>query len=616
MARYNPEMKEEINRLIAENVNDIISILDKNLNLVYINDLQEDISGFSKSEIINRSPVEYLHPDDIKGALELLKITLKEGKAQGEFRIRKKDGSYIWVETNAKFLKSASEEYKYLLISRDITKRILARKKIKTSEQKYRHLFESASFSIILMNIDGLIIDANSAIEGLVGYKKEELIGKDFIKLPIIGPEFRSAIQRKYTALLNGNSLPLFEIQIRKKKGKLIWVSIDSSLIRLGNEKFIQTIARDVTKRKKAEKEILNSEKKLRRLFGAIPDIYFFVSEDTTILDYKGKKKDLYLLPADFLGRKLNKLLPEDLNIKVSNGIKRTLASRKPTLVEYSLPIGGEERYFEARILYFSKKRAAMFIREITQRKKAELLVSKEMKKLKQLDNVRKDLISRVSHELKTPIMSIRGAAELLLDFYSYKLDKESLELVEIMDKGGRRLEQLISNLLDISRIEFQKFELEKKKENLTEIVRSCSEEMIYFLKQRNLELKLNLVNMLDIDIDKLRIEQVITNLLSNAIKNTPPGGNINLTLKKTNNTSVLSISDTGVGLNKEEIDKLFTRFGKIERYETGLEFLDIQGSGLGLFISKEIVEMHEGTIEVKSEGRKKGSTFIVKLPI
>jgi signal transduction histidine kinase len=105
-------------------------------------------------------------------------------------------------------------------------------------------------------------------------------------------------------------------------------------------------------------------------------------------------------------------------------------------------------------------------------------------------------------------------------------------------------------------------------------------------------------------------------NLLSNAIKNTPPNGEIFVNLKKKERSAEFSIRDTGIGISKEEMNMLFTRFGKLERYGEGYEYIDIQGSGLGLFISKEIIDSHEGEIRAESGGRNKGSTFIVKLPI
>ena len=253
---------------------------------------------------------------------------------------------------------------------------------------------------------------------------------------------------------------------------------------------------------------------------------------------------------------------------------------------------------------------------DISKRKEAEFLINEEIIKLKELDQIRKNLISRVSHELKTPLASVCGGAEFLTTVYSDQIGGEELEILTIINKGGNRLKYLVENLIDISRMEYNKFKLKKQMSDLCELIKESSKDMKHDLKERKLTLNLKLPDRLYLDIDRIRIEQVIMNLISNAIKNTPPKGIITIEVVGEENWVVISVSDTGVGLTREEMEIIFLRFGKIERYGAGLEYIDIQGSGLGLFISKEIVDLHGGTIRAKSEGRHQGSTFIVKLPM
>ena len=115
--------------------------------------------------------------------------------------------------------------------------------------------------------------------------------------------------------------------------------------------------------------------------------------------------------------------------------------------------------------------------------------------------------------------------------------------------------------------------------------------------------------------IDKIRFEQVFINLLSNAIKNTPKNGKIEINIESKNLVNEISISDTGVGLTKDEMSRLFSKFEKFERMDENLEYLDIQGLGLGLYISKEIIDLHGGNIIVESEGRNNGAKFLIQLP-
>ena len=498
----------------------------------------------------------------------------------------------------------------------DVTEKFELEQKLKESEERYRNLFESMPFSIVLVDQKGMIVYCNPATKRLTGYEINDLIGKQFSNLSIIHPNYLPILLKRFNRSMKGEYSAPLDVQVYDKDGGLRWINYQSLLVTLGNEKLLQIIINDITEQKKAEEDLIESENKFRTIFEAIPDLYFLVTDDTTILDYRGKEEDLYLTPDQFLGKKLSDILPLSINKLLEETIKETIKTQKPRIMEYSLPIKGQIRYFESRHLFFSKERVAIFIREITERKKADFLIKEEIKKLKELDQIRRDLISRVSHELKTPLVSVCGGSELVLNLFKDKLDSNILELIELIEKGGKRLKYLVDNLMDITRIEYHKFKLDKKLNNLGDIIKECSEELSYLIKERKLNLSIDVPDNVFIELDKIRIEQVIINLLSNAIKNTPPNGLVKVILKEEDDWVKISIVDNGIGLTKEEMDKIFTRFGKIERYGEGLEYIDIQGSGLGLYISKEIIDLHDGQIRAESEGRNKGSTFIVKLPI
>ncbi|MFW9948817.1 MAG: PAS domain S-box protein [Candidatus Thorarchaeota archaeon] len=379
----------------------------------------------------------------------------------------------------------------------DITEKYNLEKKLRESERKYRNLYENTPFSIILINSNGFILDLNPTFETMFGFTKNEVIGKTFMDLPLIHPDFLSIIPTLFDKFLKGEQLHRIDIKVCKKNGSVFWTNLQAALLYIGEEVYVQALLSD-----------------------------------------------------------------------------------------------------------------------ITPRKEAEFLIEQELKKLKDLDQIRKNLISRVSHELKTPLVSVNGGCELLITLHKEHLKSDELEIIELIEKGGKRLSYLVESLTDISRIEFNKFELLKKNHNLSEIIREIAKELMYSIKGRKLNLSLMLPDDLIIFVDRIRIEQVIMNLLSNAIKNTPPDGDITVSLIKNSDYAIISVSDTGIGLTENEMSILFTRFGKIERYGEGFEYINVQGSGLGLYISKEIVDLHEGVIQAESEGRNKGSKFIVKLPL
>jgi PAS domain S-box-containing protein len=483
-------------------------LFEYSLDLIYVNDLRgnfldaNDVAlkrlGFERDEIPDISFIDLLDQENLMKAIKITNEIRKTGKQseRSEYKLKTKEGKYIYVETYAIPLKKNDKIYAILGIGNDITERKLAEQKLRESEEKYRYLFEDSPFAIILINSKGEIIDSSPATVVLGGYTKSDLQGKKFRDLTFIHPDFIPLLIDLFGRFIKGEVLHRIDIQLYKKDGGLIWANLQASLVNLGREILVQVILHDITKRKEAE-----------------------------------------------------------------------------------------------------------------------LLVKEEIQKLKELDQLRKDLISRVSHELKTPLVSVFASSELLLNVFRDKLGEDVLELIQMIQKGGKRLNHLVDNLLDITRIEYSKFKLEKETMNLTKVIKENSEEMRFLIKERNLSLKLELSPNVHIDIDRLRIEQVITNLLLNAVKNTPPNGKITIKLSEEDGWVEISVIDTGIGLTEEEMNIIFTRFGKIERYEEGLEYLDIQGSGLGLFISKEIVDLHGGMIRAESEGRHKGSKFIVKLP-
>ncbi len=364
-------------------------------------------------------------------------------------------------------------------------------------------------------------------------------------------------------------------------------------------------------------------------------DLVSILNEDLTVnfINKAAHLEQLSYTEDEILGNNLKDLVHFKDFVKLSDTFRDSFNLGEATVEARLRHKKGHYIWFELKIrTFFDKnqdrkavvvareitehKNVERFISEISERRRTEDLIKKEIQKIKEFDKIRNDLISGISHELKTPLMSINGACELILDVYKDQLGKDALELIKMMSRGAERLGILIEKLLDISRIQFDKLELEKKNENLSKIIIECIEEISYFLKERKIYLEKKLDNNLRLSVDKLRIEQVVTNLLLNAIKNTPPMGKIEIILFEKSDKVEIIVKDTGIGLTGDEMKKLFTKFGKIERSGEGFEFLDIQGSGLGLFITKQIVEMHGGMIFARSDGRNKGSVFTVLLPI
>ena len=873
---------EEKYRLITENANDLICILNKNYKFEFINEKTYlKVLGYSKTELIGKSALKLNHPKDFESFISSFWGKDEIDDRAVELRVKHKNGKWIWLNINIQRFNNEQNEKKFLLVSREITYRKLAEKKIKESEEKYRHLFEDSPFAIALLNFDGEILECNSYVEQLLGFKKEQLTGKDYRLLDLLPEDSIQVVINIFKSLVEGELPKPRKIQLFKKDGSLAWVLIHISLIKLQEMKFIQVIVEDISEMKKAEDALRESEARFRLLTeqnllaisiiqenkivyanqaladlneysiqemlnwrpneltkaihpedipfvlnqsekkqigdieGVIPHYsYRKIMKDGRIkwvdlysktIKYNGKTADLVsqiditeekkmeeklrkseenyrelvndansiilrwdingkinfinefgetffgysksglvgkhvigtIVPeTETTGRDLEKLMidicknPEiyknnvnenitkygrrvwiswtnkaikDVNgdligiLSVGNDItKQRIATLKISESEEKFRTITEQSFMGIAILqnfefkyvnqqfadtlgfksreilkwkpkeffnlihpddrnrvmeivekkYFStnevladfqfriikKTGETLWLEiisktipfegeladliatlDITEKKEAERIIIEENKALLELNKMRKDIITRVSHELKTPLTSIYGASQILLKHFDGKIGDDVLNFIEILHRGALRLKKLVENLIDASRIESGKLELNLQMNDLVKITVECVEEMRYVLNNRKLTVELTLPNELDFNLDKLRLQQVITNILSNAIKNTPIEGQIFVTIIDNQDSVDIKIRDTGIGITEKEKELLFEKFGKMERYGMDLG-VDIEGSGLGLFISKEIVEMHGGQIIVESEGRNKGSTFTIRL--
>lgn len=245
---------------------------------------------------------------------------------------------------------------------------------------------------------------------------------------------------------------------------------------------------------------------------------------------------------------------------------------------------------------------------DITEKKKAEI----ERQKLEKLKN---DFLDRASHELKTPLVSIIGYAELLLHRYDSELDEEAKEYINYIQKACKRLIKLSNKLIKAQKLDTEILKLKISDVNITKLIKECVNAVYAYARMRNISISLDQQENLILKLDIERIQDVINNLILNALNYSPPGSVINIQSKREKDYILISIKDRGVGVSKEDQQKIFQKFGKIEHYGKNLD-IAIEGVGMGLYISKKIVEIHNGRIWVESEGRNKGSTFYIKLPI
>ncbi|MDA8064358.1 MAG: ATP-binding protein [Thermaerobacter sp.] len=237
------------------------------------------------------------------------------------------------------------------------------------------------------------------------------------------------------------------------------------------------------------------------------------------------------------------------------------------------------------------------------------LLVARDIRAERRLEQMRRDFVANVSHELQTPLTSLQGFAETLLDERGIK-PADRRRFLEIIRAEAGRLARLIDDLLDLSRIESGSLELKRRRVDLARVVRQAADSRGRAVAEAGLTMELDLAPDLFAFADPDRVVQVLTNLLTNAVKYTPSGGSVRITTAGGAREVRVQVADTGVGIPEADLPRIFERFYRVDKGRSRVS----GGTGLGLAIAKHLVEVQGGRIEVQSEvGR--GSTFSFTLP-
>ncbi len=238
--------------------------------------------------------------------------------------------------------------------------------------------------------------------------------------------------------------------------------------------------------------------------------------------------------------------------------------------------------------------------------------LAKMNKKLKEIDKLKSNFLNITSHELKTPLTPIRCYLDILKDESLGKLNKKQRDALKVIDRNSVILKHLIDDILDITKLESGKMKFLISNVDVKKLVEDVTKSLKLAAKKKEIKIELNIQNNLPkIKGDSHRLSQVLSNLLRNAIKFSGKETKIKIQVKKQQDKILFEIKDTGVGIPKKAIPKLFTKFFQVDKSTTR----HFEGTGLGLAISKGIVEAHKGKIWVQSK-LGKGSTFSFTIPI
>ncbi|MCM3730993.1 ATP-binding protein [Fictibacillus nanhaiensis] len=307
--------------------------------------------------------------------------------------------------------------------------------------------------------------------------------------------------------------------------------------------------------------------------------------------------KELFKEHADFwTGHLFYEVFP---HAEIKDIVKETYLTEKNVRKNVVIPIHIERKHFD---VYSAP------VLDVKGKLRGIVLVFHDITELKKLEQVRKDFVANVSHELKTPITSLKGFAETLLDGAGENEEFRNKFLTIILNESDR-LQDLIQDLLDLSKSE-QGFHLDIQPVNLKSLVQETVEILLPKAEKKNIDLSLTVAGSPMMDGDPPRLKQIIINLVSNSLTYTPANGSVKVNVEEKNEHVKLTIKDTGIGIKESEIPRIFERFYRVDKARSR----NSGGTGLGLAIVKHLVEAHHGTINVQSK-LGEGSEFIILFP-
>jgi PAS domain S-box-containing protein len=487
---------EKLYRLVSENSQDIIALFDTNGKHLFISPSTERILGYTQEEWGQMAAYSAIHPEDVEALLAATRNKFERGESvQGiQFRLRKKDGTYLWVDGNyTPLLDENKKLYAVQSILRDIAKRKLAEEKLADSERLYRLLSENSSDLVCLHTLDGTYQFVSSSVTPLLGYTPDELVGVN--PYSIIHPEDHERLQQQpHQQTIDGQAVQNVIYRMRKKEGAYIWMEAYTQPIEEnGQVTGFQTSSRDITVRKEYEEALSEAKDK---------------AEEAT-------------------------------------------------------------RY-------------------------------------------KSEFVSSMSHEIRTPLNAIIGLADILL---KRNPREEQIKIFQMLKNSGDNLLTIVNDILDFSKVEAGKMELEETIFNLIE----TGKEVVQLFQEKAVSKKIEILfktkgklPML-IKGDQGKIRQVISNLVSNAIKFTSEGSvEVIFELgkkEKSSHTILFSVRDSGIGIEADKLELIFESFAQAG-HDTARKY---GGTGLGLAIVKKLVNLMGSEILVESESGK-GSRFFFTL--
>jgi PAS domain S-box-containing protein len=599
-------LENEEFKILFNSSSDLICVLDENQKILNVNNSSETILGISPSESLGINISKFIFPEDRLNVLQAANVALtnKRKNFEVETRVIAKNGEIKWISWNA-----VTKGRIWFIIGREITKQ----KELIKSLNQLSTVASKISNGVIISNAKSEVVWINDAFTKITGFDLNDVVNRKLGDI-ITSPESPQDIVAEARRATNNKQSFSVELLSQRKDGQIIWLSIFNTIILDDNgeiESLIEVIV-DITERKQSEEKL-----ELLSLVASKTEVGVCICDDEGKVNWINDSL-INLLGYDLQelqGKRIGDVVKgDDDNLPMLEEVRKNAINLIPFHIEikvykkdgsemwlsiFNTPIRDEKRNTIKQIEIIS---------DITQKKQAELQLIEAKEQAIQLGEAKEMFLSVMSHEIRTPLNAIIGLTHILSDEEQLEDQKQSIKLLKF---SSDNLLALINDILDFSKIEVGKMELEFKSLSISELIKDISDSLIFKIKEKGIDLKYHINSHVPelVRGDKTRLYQILINLINNAIKFTEKGAVEILvdliSIDKDYTRLKFQVIDSGIGIPEDKFDYIFESFTQAASNTTR----KYGGSGLGLSITKKLIELYNGSIKVDSQlGR--GSTF------
>ncbi|GAB2841193.1 hypothetical protein GCM10027277_05230 [Pseudoduganella ginsengisoli] len=606
-------MATDFDQMVLQQLPGAVVVCNRRGAVVHWSPGAEQMFGYAADEAIGHPLYELVGMPGQDWNTFIQTLERSGGAWDYEILRRRKNGSPVFVDVSSKTVYDSTGRNEFVMFCKKDITRLKAMRDAKQVEARFRDVLESTPDAIVIANSTGLIVLANSQAERLFGYLSGELRGQP---IEVLLPErfrgshvgHRSNYFTQPRTRTMGAGLELYGV-----RKDLLEFPVEISLSPINTEEgaMVMSAIRDISDRRKAEQ-------KFRGLLESAPDAIVIVNALGEIVLVNTQAENLFgYHRRELLGKKIEVLIPQRFahgHPGLRGGFFHSPRPRSmgAGLELYGLRANGTEFPVEISLSPLETEGETLVssaIRDISERKRIEATLHEQREQLQRASLAKDRFLANMSHELRTPLNAILGFAQLLDNDALPVSPEQRKEFMGYIQKSGKHLLELINEILDLSKIESGAVTLSMEPVGVDELLNETNIMMEPQAGKRGIRMIFPPQTGLYVQADRTRLKQIVLNLLSNAVKYNRDLGVVVVDCMTSSNDRVrISVQDTGLGLRSDQVEALFQPFNRLGQENSGQE-----GTGIGLVVTKRLVELMGGTITVSSSPGT-GSVFSIDL--